>query len=536
MKRSIAIALLPAMLAVGCATSPWRSASSVVAKPEPPKQATQYAQAPAATRDPSERRVEIPGLYRKVPVDDRQTGVGRSELAATKSSKQPTSAQSQVERATRLPPPDSEPNGRSSVANVGYMQDANREALPLPDGSAMPADARPLFDAASEGGVSLEQLTAITEDNNPKIQGALAEIDSNKGGRIQAGLLPNPRMETNNPEIWSGQDSQVNFGFQQDWITKGKLRLDKAAADQKVRVAEANYVIERVGVLTAVRMHYFQAVAAREKLENAEKIKEISYKANQVAQELLDSGEGTITDVLLLTAEYERARVAYDNAKTLYNSKLQQLAAATGVPDLQIQGVNGQLSDRPPFYDQAYIKDFLQTRSSHMIMARAEVLHRQIMLHRQEVEPYPDFRFGPHYAASTTRGSRREFWFTFVFDIPVWNLNQGNIRSARADLVKAGADLETKRMELISDLADVHSRHEMSQVMLSRIENSILPTAEKAQTLIQEGYAKGQFDVNRVLESQRSLLEARRDQIEAFEQAWVTAAELAGYLQFEQFP
>src|SRR5262245_14924769 len=95
MKRSIAIALLPAMLAAGCATSPWRSSpwsssSSVVAKPEPRKPQEQYAQSSAATRDPSERRVDVPGLYRKVPGEDaRQTRTSRSELAATKSPNRP---------------------------------------------------------------------------------------------------------------------------------------------------------------------------------------------------------------------------------------------------------------------------------------------------------------------------------------------------------------------------------------------------------------------------------------------------------------
>lgn len=130
----------------------------------------------------------------------------------------------------------------------------------------------------------------------------------------------------------------------------------------------------------------------------------------------------------------------------------------------------------------------------------------------------------------------RGFWFTFVFDIPVWNLNQGNIRAARADIVGAGADLDAKRNELVRDLADIHARHKTGQLLLARIESDILPNAEETQRLVQEGYSKGQLDVNRLLEAQRSLLEAKRDQIDAYEQAWTTAAELAGYLQFEQFP
>lgn len=384
---------------------------------------------------------------------------------------------------------------------------------------------------------SLMDLTAIAEQEHPKLRKARSEIEAAMGARVQAGLYPNPRMETNNPEIWAGRDSQVNFGWQQDFITKGKLRLDKAAADQKVRVSESNYVVEKMQVLTQVRIQFIQALAARERLRNSEEILAICKSARDVSVDLLDVGERNLTDVLLLKNQYERARVAVEMNQTNFEAELRQLAMATGVADFVVTDVSGTtISDHPPYYDEEYIREFVQSNSAHMIMARAEVLRRKIMLNRAEVEPYPDFRFGPHYAAGTAQDSNRQFWFTFVFDIPVWNLNQGNIRSAMAEVSGAQANVDRRRLELLSDLADTHARHKTSQLLLARIESSILPNAVETQRLVQQGYSRGQLDVNRVLEAQRALLDAKQDQIDAFEQAWRSAAELAGFLQFEQFP
>src|SRR6185436_5214279 len=88
---------------------------------------------------------------------------------------------------------------------------------------------------------SLRSLTELAEQQHPVLQRAGAEIESAKGDRVQAALYPNPRFETNNPEFWAGRTSQVNFGFQQDMVTKGKIRLDKAAADQQVRKMQGSF-------------------------------------------------------------------------------------------------------------------------------------------------------------------------------------------------------------------------------------------------------------------------------------------------------
>ena len=68
------------------------------------------------------------------------------------------------------------------------------------------------------------------------------------------------------------------------------------------------------------------------------------------------------------------------------------------------------------------------------------------------------------------------------------------------------------------------------------MQTKILPNAQKAQRLVQEGFDKGIFDVNRVLQARRSLLEVTNDLIDASEKAWSTGAELSGLMQREQFP
>ncbi len=411
---------------------------------------------------------------------------------------------------------------------------AGQELLRLPPvDAAPPGSSLPLPQMG--GRVTLRELTEFASRQHPDVLGALADIESAKGDRVQSALYPNPRFETNNPEFWAGRTSQVNFGFQQDVITKGKIRLEKAAADQQVRKNEARYVLQRMAVITDVRAQYYRTLAAREQVHVNEQFVRLSEQSLHTAEKLVQAGQGSTTDVLLIVTELERARVNLENSRATLNAELAQLASVSGMPDLEIADLEGSIFDPLPKYDPMEIRNFLITRSNYMEIASAEIARNKMRLRREEVEPYPNLRLGPAYAIQTDN-NRGQFWLSVVFDIPVWDLNQGNIRQARAELQGAVADMNAKRIELLRKLSDVSNRHAVARNGAERIQTVILPNAQRAQQLVGEGFEKGVFDVNRVLQARRSLLDVNNDLIDALERAWSTAADLSGMLQIELFP
>ena len=63
----------------------------------------------------------------------------------------------------------------------------------------------------------------------------------------------------------------------------------------------------------------------------------------------------------------------------------------------------------------------------------------------------------------------------------------------------------------------------------------MLPNSQRTLQLVQEGFSKGIFDVNRLLQAQRNLSEIAKEHVEAAEKAWTTSAELGALLQLEEF-
>ncbi|MCE9527854.1 MAG: TolC family protein [Planctomycetales bacterium] len=410
------------------------------------------------------------------------------------------------------------------------------EEVELSQPKTLPPPGEVLPDAAENrpGRFNLRQLSDIALQINPILERSMSDIEAAKGERVQASLYPNPTFETNNPEIFAGQNSSVNFGFQQDILVKGKMRAAKAAADQLVRRETADFHLDRNRMLMNIRGQYYQVVAAKQRAVLSAYIIKVAQQGVEAAKQLQLGGEGSLTDVLLLENELQRALIESDKAKTMLQGEIRQLQALVGAPDLVIADVEGSLFDQPPDFDESAVSNFATTQSAYIERGLAEIVRSEAQLRREEVEAYPNLRMGPAYQAGT-QSHTGQFWLSILFDIPIFDLNQGNIRKAQAQVRTAAADLQITRNELLQHTAEIYARYRSAKQTADRLRNTMLPNSQKTLQLVQEGFSKGQFDVNRLLQAQRNLSDIAKEHIEAAEKAWTTSAELGALLQMEDF-
>jgi hypothetical protein len=69
---------------------------------------------------------------------------------------------------------------------------------------------------------TLADLEDLTDRVNPVLRRDQAMIAAARGNAVQAGLFPNPRFDTNNPQVFNGRQSLYNVGFQQEIPVMGK--------------------------------------------------------------------------------------------------------------------------------------------------------------------------------------------------------------------------------------------------------------------------------------------------------------------------
>ncbi|MGC3972081.1 MAG: hypothetical protein QM775_33495 [Pirellulales bacterium] len=199
--------LLPLLLPAGFAA---RAASQQLVAP-PPQAAYESATIPAPVG------VQNAGGYPAATVGDRYAVPATFETSL----------------APRYP---AVPAVQTSAAS-GHVHLVTAEIPSAAENIPQPPAAGPAIPLTPTSVFRLEELVGIATTYNPILQREQARIDDAKGERVQAGLYENPTMFTNNPQIWAGQSSFVNFGFKQNVIVKGKRQIDRAAADQLVRAA-----------------------------------------------------------------------------------------------------------------------------------------------------------------------------------------------------------------------------------------------------------------------------------------------------------
>jgi cobalt-zinc-cadmium efflux system outer membrane protein len=343
-------------------------------------------------------------------------------------------------------------------------------------------------------------------------------------------------LNASSPQL-AGSDSQWNGFVTQEFVTRGKLRISRAAAVRAVQQAELQHVRRRFDVLTNVRSQFYAALIAQERVVVLRNLVTIANSSRDSAAKLEEVGEGTRTDTLLLRIEVERSVLALENGETLLRASYQQLAATVGLPELLITSVTADVAAPLPDFEYEALRQGVVTQNALAQVAQLEISRSRILLQRAIVEPFPNVvAMGGYQRQINDAPVLNQGLFQVTLPVPLWNRNQGNIAAAQANVTAAAQQYGRVQNELSLRAAQSLADYRAAVQRVERYEKEILPHARELLRITQQGYAAGQFDFLRMLAAQRTLLETNLTYVNAQETRWLAAAQLAGLLQSEQFP
>ncbi|MGD9644462.1 MAG: TolC family protein [Pirellulales bacterium] len=383
--------------------------------------------------------------------------------------------------------------------------------------------------------VTLDDIVRMAIAYNPNLREASARITAARGRALQVGLYPNPTVNTASPQL-AGSESQYNGFLTQEFVTMGKLRLNRAAAMREVQQAELHYVRTRYDLLTAVRSGFYSTLVGQQRVEVLTGLVDIANTSLETSERLKRGGEASDLDVLFFRIERDRARMGLVNAQALLAAARRQLSAHMGVPEMEVPRVAAQVDAPLPDFQYVALRQGVVTVNALAQSAAVEVTKNRILLQRAIVEPYPNILTMGGYQYQVNFPPMSQGLFQVTMSVPIWNRNQGNIRSARAEIGAASQQYARVQNELSAQVAFALGNFQVAQQQVTYYERDILPRAAEILRISKQAYSLGHFDFIRLLQSQRTLLESRVSYVNAQENRWMAAAELAGLLQIEQFP
>ena len=379
--------------------------------------------------------------------------------------------------------------------------------------------------------LNLAALEQLALERNPTLLQAGANIEAVQGRAEQAGLYPNPTVGYAGERIGAGGTAGEMQGLfiDQTVVTAGKLRLSRAKFGQEVLQTTAQALAQQYRVLNSVRIRFYQLLALQRLLDVRSVLLKVADEAVQTTEELLNVGAANEPDLLQARIEARQERVALENAHTQFEAAWRQLAALVGAPELAESRLEGDLEAlvRMPDFD-ATLAHLLEA-SPEIQVALAEIARTEIGLKREQVEPIPNVqvRLANGYDFET----RRDVTSVEVgIRLPFFDKNQGNIRTARAQVAYAQAELRRVQLSLNQRLARAYARYRTAASTVETYRNDNLPDAKKAYQLYVDSFRKRRAAWPQVLVAQHTYFQISVEYNEALAEMRSAEVTILGLL------
>src|SRR5260221_104199 len=342
--------------------------------------------------------------------------------------------------------------------------------------------------ASEQKTITLEELQQMALQNNPTFAQTAANIQAAEGRKKQSGLYPNPTVGYQGEQIRGGSFHGGEQGFlvQQDIVMGGKLGLNRKIFDQELKQAETEADEQKMRVVTNVRMSYIQALAAQQTLELRQNLCKLADDAVETSHQLANVGQADAPDVLESEVEAQQAQLAITMAEKNQLRVWTALAAVVGNPRLPLMKLEGKLEDTPPVNADELVEEIVH-ESPAVRIAELGVKRAEAALARASREPIPDLQLragmqqnGEVLSGPGGRAVGLQAFASAGVRIPIFDRNQGNIATAKADAERAKREVERVKLLLRERAASVVQNYTFSQTAVDRYKNQMIPRAQKA--------------------------------------------------------
>ncbi len=392
--------------------------------------------------------------------------------------------------------------------------------------------------ASEQKTITLEELQQMALQNNPTFAQSAANIQAAEGRKKQSGLYPNPTVGYQGEQIRGGSfhGGEQGFFVQQDIVLGGKLGLNRRIFDQELKQAETEAEEQKLRVVTNVRMSYIQALAAQQTLELRQNLSKLADDAVETSRQLANVGQADAPDVLESEVEAQQAELAVAMAEQNQQRVWKALAAVVGNPRLPLMKLEGKLEDTPPVNADELVEKIVN-ESPAVRIAELGVKRAEAALARAKREPIPDLELrgglqqnGELLSEPSGRSVGLQGFADVGVRIPIFNRNQGNIATAKADTERAKREVERVKLVLRERAASVVQNYTFSQTAVDRYKNQMIPRAQKAYEMYTKKYQDMAAAYPQVLLAQRTLMQLEVSYITALENFATSSLSLESYL------
>ncbi|SHF05409.1 outer membrane protein, cobalt-zinc-cadmium efflux system [Fodinibius roseus] len=354
---------------------------------------------------------------------------------------------------------------------------------------------------------------------NPRLQSYGWQVRVKEAERIQASLLPNPRLNaemenfggTGPFEGYDGREVTVKLGQK---ILLGADRLKrKRLADATKKLAGWDYEAQRLDVLTGVTKAYISALEAQRQWQQQKELVDVAQNLYDSITAQVEAGKVSKLAQIKAQVELSRAKIDLENARNQWESARSSLASYWGSEQPEFKQLKGQLSMPSAVPAYAKVQAYIQ-RNPDIARWATELQQRESALDLAQARGIPDITVSGGYKRAEDLGASAAIVGVSI-PLPFFDRNQGNIKAAKYELSREEAQREAAVSQTYKALQTAYNRLEAAANEVNQLQEQVLPGAQTAFEAAQTGYRQGKFDYLEVLDAQRTLFSTRTRYIRA---------------------
>lgn len=293
------------------------------------------------------------------------------------------------------------------------------------------------------------------------------------------------------------------------------------AAGYRINQAEAQLAEIQLDVRRDVQTRYLEAVAAHARLVLSDTALRVAQRVNQIAVLRREVGEITLLESSQIALAYATEQQRRNLAESEYRVRLTELGRTIGVNELEVP------SDLLAIDLPAIPSDLEARLESHPALLSSSAAIQAAEADRSVIgfENYPTF--GLEYRNQKLQGVGGFYGGQLSLGLPIFrwfNGGPGQAADARVEIEKAERDVV--RQQLLRNVHSVGQQLSTYQRMAEQMEATVLPQAAEVYRSATRLYEEGEISYVEVLTAQSTLLESRRNFLEALYQATRAGLEL----------
>lgn len=383
-----------------------------------------------------------------------------------------------------------------------------------PTAMPLPVESTSITDQAigySGQQLTIEDLIAIAESNNPTLKQASQHINATMGKAIQAGLYPNPTFRYAAEQIGLRDTAGEFHGglISQRIVRGGKLQLSRAKFLERVKVAEANALSQQFRVCNDVKIGFYSALALQHRVEIQRELVKSAKDSAVTKREAFNMGQANAVDIRRSNVFLQKARLELLTMENMQRQSIRKLSALVG-SDIEGALLTGQLESNATAPDFQTLLEGLWANSPELIAARAKVQSDKYTVRREKAERISDITIeggaGYNFEADQTVAAAG-----VSFPIKIFDRNQGTIQQAQADLARQCAEVKRLQEKLRRDLSAEYQQYLTSAQHVEQYQQLILPELKETYRLLLESYKDNRTNWNEVLNAQSDYFGSRNE-------------------------